>query len=113
MQTRSLGRSSLEGALRFGVWTSARSGECLRQITIIFQVRSISMLTMVFATAPLGLIVVIPIVVYGDRDWSLAEERRRTVAAIPVARVETVPGAGHFLSLDQPERLAEIIVGFA
>lgn len=53
------------------------------------------------------------LVVYGERDWSFAEERRRTVEAIPAARAETVPGAGHFLPLDQPERLAELIKGFA
>ncbi len=52
------------------------------------------------------------LVVYGDRDWSHPEERRRTVEAIPGARVETVPRGGHFLSLDQPERLAELIKGF-
>jgi pimeloyl-ACP methyl ester carboxylesterase len=48
-----------------------------------------------------------------DRDWSVAEERRRTVAAIPGAIAETVAGGGHFLSLDQPERLAELIKEFA
>ena len=53
------------------------------------------------------------LVVYGDDDWSLPEERRRTVAAIPGARVETVADGGHFLPLDRPERLAELITGFA
>jgi pimeloyl-ACP methyl ester carboxylesterase len=53
------------------------------------------------------------LVVYGERDWSYPEERRRTAEAIPGARLETVPGGGHFLSLDQPERLAELIEGFA
>jgi pimeloyl-ACP methyl ester carboxylesterase len=53
------------------------------------------------------------LVVYGERDWSYPEERRRTLDAIPGARAETVPGAGHFLPLDQPERLAELIRGFA
>jgi pimeloyl-ACP methyl ester carboxylesterase len=53
------------------------------------------------------------LVVYGDRDWSLAEERRRTVAAIPGVTAETVQNGGHFLPLDQPERLAELIKGFA
>jgi len=53
------------------------------------------------------------LVVYGERDWSYPEERRRTVDAIPGARLETVPRGGHFLSLDQPERLAELIKGFA
>jgi pimeloyl-ACP methyl ester carboxylesterase len=43
----------------------------------------------------------------------LSEERRRKVAAIPGTRVTSVPNGGHFLSLDQPERLAELIKGFA
>ena len=52
------------------------------------------------------------LVIYGDHDWSRQDERQRTVEAIPVAKVETVPNGGHFLSLDQPERLAELIKSF-
>jgi pimeloyl-ACP methyl ester carboxylesterase len=52
------------------------------------------------------------LVVYGDKDWSSAKERRRTVRSIPGARVEEVRDGGHFLSLDQPKRLAELIVRF-
>ena len=53
------------------------------------------------------------LVVYGDRDWSHIDERQRTVAAIPNAKMETVPKAGHFLSLDQPKHLADLIKAFA
>jgi pimeloyl-ACP methyl ester carboxylesterase len=53
------------------------------------------------------------LVIYGDRDWSRQEERRRTVQAIPGANVETVANGSHFLSLDQPERLAELMKSFA
>ena len=53
------------------------------------------------------------LVVYGDHDWSHIDERQRTVAAIPKAKMETVPEAGHFLSLDQPKRLIELIKAFA
>ncbi|TFG87575.1 MAG: alpha/beta hydrolase [Hyphomicrobiales bacterium] len=53
------------------------------------------------------------LVVYGEEDWSRPEERQRTVAAIPGARMETVQRGGHFLSLDQPKRLAELITAFA
>jgi pimeloyl-ACP methyl ester carboxylesterase len=52
------------------------------------------------------------LVIYGDHDWSRQDERRRTVEAIPLAKVETVANGGHFLSLDQPERLAELIKSF-
>ena len=53
------------------------------------------------------------LVVYGERDWSRPDERRRTVAAIPNAKMETLPEGGHFLSLDQPKRLADLIASFA
>ena len=53
------------------------------------------------------------LVVYGDCDWSHIDERRRTVAAIPNAKMETLPEAGHFLSLDQPKRLTDLIKAFA
>ena len=53
------------------------------------------------------------LVVYGDQDWSREDERQRTVEAIPGAKLETVPSGGHFLSLDQPQRLAKLIMGFA
>lgn len=53
------------------------------------------------------------LVVYGDGDWSHPEERRRTIAAIPGARSETVPGGRHFLSLDRPGPLAELVSKFA
>ena len=59
-----------------------------------------------------GEITVPVLVIYGDRDWSHEDERQRTVKAIPGAKMETVANAGHFLSLDQPERLAELINSF-
>jgi pimeloyl-ACP methyl ester carboxylesterase len=55
----------------------------------------------------------VPVLVHGDQDWSRAEERRATVKSIPGARMETVPDGGHFLPLDQPERLADAIKRFA
>src|SRR6516225_10898538 len=59
-----------------------------------------------------GEITVPVLVIYGDRDWSREEERQRTVSAIPGAKMETVANAGHFLSLDQPDRLANLIKSF-
>jgi pimeloyl-ACP methyl ester carboxylesterase len=53
------------------------------------------------------------LIVYGDRDWSRPDERERTVNAVPGARVETVAGGGHFLPVDQPDRVIELIRGFA
>jgi pimeloyl-ACP methyl ester carboxylesterase len=65
------------------------------------------------ARARYGKIEVPVLVVYGEQDWSRAEERQRTVKSIPGARIEVVPGGGHFLSLDQPKRLAELVKRFA
>jgi pimeloyl-ACP methyl ester carboxylesterase len=59
-----------------------------------------------------GEITVPVLVIYGDHDWSREDERQRTVKAIHGAKVETVANAGHFLSLDQPEHLAELIKSF-
>ena len=52
------------------------------------------------------------LVIYGDHDWSRPDERQSTVKSIPGAKVETVANGGHFLSLDQPARLAELIKSF-
>src|SRR4030095_4854440 len=43
----------------------------LTLVTIIFQVRSISAMTMVFATAPLGLIGVIPILLFSQQPFGI------------------------------------------
>jgi pimeloyl-ACP methyl ester carboxylesterase len=65
------------------------------------------------ARARYGKIDVPVLVVYGEQDWSRAGERQRTVESIPGARVEVVADGGHFLSLDQPKRLAELVERFA
>jgi pimeloyl-ACP methyl ester carboxylesterase len=52
------------------------------------------------------------LVIYGEQDWSRIDERRRTIEAIPGAKTETVAHGGHFLSLDQPQRLADLIKSF-
>jgi pimeloyl-ACP methyl ester carboxylesterase len=52
------------------------------------------------------------LVIYGDQDWSRNDERHRTIEAIPGAKTETVAHGGHFLSLDQPQRLADLIKSF-
>jgi len=53
------------------------------------------------------------LLIYGNRDWSRPEERRRTASEIPGARVETVPDGGHFLVLHQPDRVIDLIRNFA
>lgn len=53
------------------------------------------------------------LLLYGDRDWSLPEERAANARDIPGAELHVVPNAGHFLSLDAPDELAAAILGWA
>ena len=52
-------------------------------------------------------------VIYGEQDWANQKERDLTVAGIPGATVEVVNNAGHFMSLDQPSKLIEVIKQFS
>jgi pimeloyl-ACP methyl ester carboxylesterase len=45
------------------------------------------------------------ILVYGEFDWSTQQERSRTFNQLPAATLQTIAGAGHFLSIDNPEAL--------
>jgi pimeloyl-ACP methyl ester carboxylesterase len=53
------------------------------------------------------------LLVYGEQDWAPVPARERDRALIPGVTVETVPGGGHFLSLDQPGELQRLILAFA
>jgi len=53
------------------------------------------------------------LLVYGDHDWSRAEEREADRQAIPGAQMTVVEGAGHFLSLDAPEPLIQLTLSFS
>jgi pimeloyl-ACP methyl ester carboxylesterase len=47
--------------------------------------------------------------VYGDRDWSLAQEREANAHALPAAQVLALVACGHFASLERPADIAELI----
>ena len=53
------------------------------------------------------------LLVYGDRDWARPAERERTRALIPNVEMKTIEGGGHFLPLDRPQELLDLLVGFA
>ena len=53
------------------------------------------------------------LLVYGERDWSKPNERETTLHDIPGAKMHTVAGGSHFLSLDRPREVEELITGFA
>ena len=53
------------------------------------------------------------LLVYGERDWSKPKERETTLHDIPGAKMHTVAGGSHFLSLDRPREVEELITEFA
>jgi pimeloyl-ACP methyl ester carboxylesterase len=65
------------------------------------------------ARAEYGNIAVPVLLLYGDHDWSRAGEREADRQAIPGARMQVVPDASHFLSLDAPEEVVQAVVEFA
>jgi pimeloyl-ACP methyl ester carboxylesterase len=52
------------------------------------------------------------LLVYGDHDWSRPEEREANQQALPRAQMTIVKDAGHFLALDAPEALTQLIRDF-
>jgi pimeloyl-ACP methyl ester carboxylesterase len=48
--------------------------------------------------------------VYGDHDWSRPTEREANAAVIREAESLSLPGTGHFASLEQPDRVARILL---
>jgi pimeloyl-ACP methyl ester carboxylesterase len=52
------------------------------------------------------------LLIYGEQDWAPVAERERTGGLIPDVMVTTVRGGSHFLSLDRPPELTELIVRF-
>jgi len=48
--------------------------------------------------------------IYGESDWSRPEERERTRALLPDARMFTLRRTGHFSAVENPSELARIIL---
>jgi pimeloyl-ACP methyl ester carboxylesterase len=48
--------------------------------------------------------------VYGDHDWSRPREREADLALLRGARSITLPDTGHFAALEEPARVAEILL---
>jgi pimeloyl-ACP methyl ester carboxylesterase len=52
------------------------------------------------------------LLIYGEQDWAPLVQRELTGGLIPGVVVKTVANGSHFLSLDRPAELIDLIVGF-
>jgi pimeloyl-ACP methyl ester carboxylesterase len=53
------------------------------------------------------------LLIYGEQDWAPVAQRERTCGLIQSVAVTTVAEGSHFLSLDRPAELTDLIVRFA
>ena len=51
--------------------------------------------------------------IWGDHDWATPSEREHNRTPIKGAAMTTLKRGGHFLTLDRPEEVRELIVRFA
>ena len=65
------------------------------------------------ATKDYGRIEVPVLLVWGDRDWARAPEREHDRSLIPAVQMTTLERGGHFLPLDRPAELSQLITRFA
>ncbi len=66
--------------------------------------------SMIAARALYGRITAPVTLIYGDHDWSNLPERDANLALLPGARSIALPDCGHFAALEQPARVAEILL---
>ncbi|MFZ1070404.1 MAG: alpha/beta hydrolase, partial [Methyloceanibacter sp.] len=65
------------------------------------------------ATKDYGRIEVPVLLVWGDRDWARPPEREHDRSLIPGVQMTTIERGGHFLALDRPAELSQLIIRFA
>ena len=53
------------------------------------------------------------LLMWGDHDWSIPREREDDRRLVPGAQTETVQNGGHFLPLDCPREVQDLIIKFA
>jgi pimeloyl-ACP methyl ester carboxylesterase len=66
--------------------------------------------SMIAARALYGRVTVPVTLVYGDHDWSRVPERQANLSLLRGARSISLSETGHFASLEQPARVAEILL---
>jgi pimeloyl-ACP methyl ester carboxylesterase len=65
------------------------------------------------ATKIYGNISVPVCMIWGDKDWAAPGEREHDRELVPGAQMATIENGGHFLPLDRPRELHQLIVRFA
>jgi pimeloyl-ACP methyl ester carboxylesterase len=66
--------------------------------------------SMIAARALYGRVTAPVTLIYGDHDWSRPPEREANLSSLPGARSISLPDTGHFAALEQPARVAEILL---
>jgi pimeloyl-ACP methyl ester carboxylesterase len=66
--------------------------------------------SMIAARALYGLVSAPVTLIYGDHDWSRIPEREANLSLLTGARSISLPHTGHFAALEQPARVAEILL---
>ena len=66
--------------------------------------------SMIAARGLYGRVTVPVTLAYGDHDWSRVPEREANLALLPGAESIALDDTGHFAALEQPARVAEILV---
>ena len=67
--------------------------------------------SMIAARALYGHVTASVTLVYGDHDWSRVPDRQANLALLRGARSISLSETGHFAALEQPARVAEILLG--
>jgi pimeloyl-ACP methyl ester carboxylesterase len=65
------------------------------------------------ATKDYGRIEVPVMLIWGEQDWARPSEREQDRDLIPDVQMTTLQHGGHFLALDRPQELTQLIVRFA
>jgi pimeloyl-ACP methyl ester carboxylesterase len=65
------------------------------------------------ATKDYGRINVPVLLIWGDKDWARPSECEHDAKLIPNVQVATVDRGGHFLALDRPQELGDLIIHFS
>src|SRR5213593_3783831 len=66
--------------------------------------------SMIAARALYGRVTAPATLIYGDHDWSRLPDREANLAVLRGAQAIALPDTGHFAALEQPARVAEILL---